>query len=360
MMQREEILDELCDQTQEIGEFAGLTFELFEEYWALADARLSAFASDKMWAVIFEIVGYDNGAGEYVARIYLLGNCVKPREEFYLPHRSQILFTVQNEWNSAVEAGGFWGVNREQFSLLYRGQRHDFSLTPQDLQEAAIELSQRELASGALSPPQLLRFVCEKWGHPFFLNEDALRGLLNEFSTAFEWKRDAETQRDFYGAVGEFDELPVLSTVLEMVLQTRDWIHPKIGQADYDAGEWEIAPREAFVTLAQTLATRDLSVWNAQDATKFNSHWSNWADIDANNERAENQRIADARAAFRAYIEQIPRQERAQFLEEMQSSIEHAPPISSRPSVWTITRKGASVQIFRELSEDVAALRAEL
>ncbi len=58
-MNSAEILAELVEQTQEIGEFFGLTFEVGEEYWAIADARLSAFSSEKMWAVAIEVIGYD-------------------------------------------------------------------------------------------------------------------------------------------------------------------------------------------------------------------------------------------------------------------------------------------------------------
>ncbi len=102
-MQSETITEELVAQTQEIGEFFGLTFEQMENYWAIADGRLSAFANEQMWAVVFEIIGYDPGGDEYASHIYLLGNCVNPRETIYLPNVSRSLFVVPHNWNKEIE-----------------------------------------------------------------------------------------------------------------------------------------------------------------------------------------------------------------------------------------------------------------
>ena len=47
-----------------------------------------------------------------------------------------------------------------------------------------------------------------------------------------------------------------------------------MGDAQVNGGEQEISPREAFKTPAQTLAAGDVAAWRAQDAARFNSHWS--------------------------------------------------------------------------------------
>ena len=352
-----QILQELAAQTAEIGEFFGLTFEQGEDYWAIADGRISAFASEQMWAVVFEIVGYDPGADEYASHVYLLGNCVQARDSIYLPNVNRILLTTPNAWNKEIEAGQVRGIARERFSVLYRGRRHDFSPTLQGLQGAGIELSRAEIASGELTPPQMLRYVCEKWEHPFFLGEDALRALLDAHAIPFEPKHDA-TRSWYENALGQFNEPPILSLILELVLQTRDWIHPKVGDAHFDEGEWEVSPQQAFATLAQTLATRDAKVWHAQDATKFNSHWRNWAEIEADKDREHAAQLATAKAAFRAFVEAIAKSERAQFLEELRPSIEGAPSLFNWVEQVSIRRDGKTVQIFRELLDELDSLRA--
>ena len=359
------ILEELAEQTREIGEFFGLTFEVGEEYWAIADARLSAFSSEQMWAVIFEIIGYDPGGDEYASYTYLLGNCVKPRETIYLPNVSRSLFAVPHDWNKEIEKDQIWGIAREHFSVLYRGNRHDFSPTLQDLRNAGIELSAREFASGELSPQQMLRFVCQKWEHPFFLSEDALRELLDAQAIPFEWKHDKETGRSWYeNEVGEFDEPPTLSLVLELILQTRDWTHPKVGDAHFDEGEWEISPHQAFATLAQTIATRDVAAWRAQDAAVFNSHWRNWAEIEAQQERIGAAAIEKAKAAFRSYIlESVPREARLEFLRQIRSTLETAPYFSNNTQIMTVKYKENpqdGVRVFRELVGEIDVLLAIL
>ena len=358
-MQSAEILDELAAQTDGIREFFGATFELLEDYWALADARLSAFSSEQMWAVAIEVVGYDAKSDEFALHVCLFGNCLN-LESASFDFRRTIL-VVPDSWNKELEKDQVWGLARDQFSLLYRGQRHDFAPTIEDLQKAGIELSAREIESGELTPPQMLRYVCEQWNHPFWMSEDALRDLLDRFSLPFEWKYDKKTERSwFQNELGEFSEPPLLSVALELVLQTRDWTHPRAGLADGAAGEWEISPHQAFKTLAQTLSTRDVAAWNAQDAAVFNSHWRNWAEIEANTERQNERLLSDAKIAFRALVEQVPLTQRRKYLEHLRPTIEKAPSLSNWSFQQHIDRDGVIAQIFSELLPDVDAMLADL
>ena len=362
MMQSEAILEELADQTQEVGEFSGATFELLEDYWAIADARLSAFASGQMWAVAIEVVGYDPGAAQYATRVFLLGNCVKESDS-YMPHASRTLFTTPHAWNKEITDNQVWGFARDQFALRWRGQRYDFALSLEELQNAGIELSRREIEGGALTPPQILRYVCEKLEHPFFFSEDALRDLLDANAIPFDLGACAESNW-IEDELDGFANPPFLSIALELVLQTRDWIHPRVGLADIDEGEWEISPREAFKTLAQTIATRDVAAWNAQDSAQFNSHWRHWAEIEAENERIEASAIEAAKAVFRFYImETMPAEVRVEFLRQLRPTLEDAPYFSNGMEIMTIKRGGdfdKGVRIFRELAGEFDVILAIL
>ncbi len=286
-MTSEEILEELSAQSDCIREFQGATFEGLEDYWAIADARLSAFSSDKIWAVVIEVIGFDPKSDQYSARIYLFGNCLQEdstgAEFFGAP-----IITTPNAWNKETNENEVWGISRENFAFRFQGKRFDFAPTVDELKTAGIELSNREIESGRLTQQQMLRYICEKLDHPFFMSEDSLRDLLYQNGTSYEWKYDRETQRSWYeNKLGEFEEPPILSIYLELILQTRDWIHPKSGSAIVEGEEWDVSPREAFETLSQVLATRDLTVWEQQDKSKFNSRWQNWAEIEVNIERGQ-------------------------------------------------------------------------
>lgn len=359
-MTKDEILDELAAQIGGIREFCGATFEMLEEYWAMADARLSAFASEKMWAVAIEVVGYQDGAEEYELRVWLFGNCLNAQSGDFDFQR--LLFTVPHAWNKEIEPNQVWGIARDGFALCWRGQRHDFAPSLEELQRAGVELSRQEVESDELSSQQMLRFVCEKMDHPFFLSEDALRDLLDARALPFEWKYDEKTQRSWIeNELGKFDDdqPPIPSVALKLVLQTREWTHPKQGLADRSAGEWEISPHQAFEALAHTLATRDLEVWQAQDAAKFNSHWRNWVETEADKERAQAEFMAAAKAAFRAWVMEIPLGERAEFLEQTRPTIERAPSFLNWGSSMSMTRDGKCVQVFHELLDEIDAMRAE-
>ena len=89
-MTSDEILDCLEGQMAELEEFQGATFEVLEDYFALADARLSVFASERLWVLAIEAVRYDARSDEYNLDIWLYGNCLRPRGLFTGCHTSGV------------------------------------------------------------------------------------------------------------------------------------------------------------------------------------------------------------------------------------------------------------------------------
>jgi len=358
-MTSEEILEEISAQTDCIREFQGATFEGLEDYWAIADARLSAFSSDKMWAVVIEVIGFDRG-GDYTSRIYLYGNCLTEEStgaEFF----GAPIITVPNTWNKEIEENQLWGISRDDFAFRFRGKRIDFSLTLEDLKEAGIELSPREIETGELSPQQMLRYVCEKMEHPFFLSEDSLRDLLYQNATSFGARYDHESQRDYYeNKCGQFDEPPILSIYLELILQTRDWVHPKTGNEFTEEDIWEVSPREAFETLSQVLATRDLTIWEQQDKSKFNSHWRNWAEIEVNIERGQVEAIDAGKREFRAFIESLPLNGREELLLTLRENIKELPVPPQGITNIFLEYEGKEIYFSKEVLDEIDVLLSEL
>jgi hypothetical protein len=312
-MTPEQILEELEAQMAELSEFSGATFEMLEDYAALADTRLSVFRSERLWALAIEAVRYDAGADQYNLDIWLYGNCLKPREEFF--DLSRALFVAPHAWNREIETG-VWGFARDGFAIRWRGQRYNFAPSLEELEAAGIKLSRREITSGLLSPQQALRYVCHALDHPFFASEDTLRDLLDRRRFDSEWKSEGEGENIRVWVktpLGDFDEYPVLGCDLELFLQTRDWRHPKQGTSPED----EISVRDAFEPLAQALASGDLAAWPAQDPARFNSHWSFWAGTEWQTEQLFDQErvalIAEGER-FQELLRLLPEKEREETI----------------------------------------------
>lgn len=312
MLTSDEILAVLEEQMAELADFSGATFELLEDYRAIGDARLTVFRSDDLWALTIEVVAYDR-AEEFNLEVYLYGNCIKPRES--LSNLTRPIFVIPSVWNQ-VEGN----YKRDKFSLRWRGKRYDFAPTLEDLQSAGVQLSKREQESGELTPQQVLRYVCHALEHPFFASEDCLRDLLdqNRFDVEMKYAREEENYRSWAETpLGELEEYPVLSCDLELLLQTRDWRHPRFGGI-----EDNISIRDAFEDLAKALAAKDLAQWHAQDFSKFNSHWRFWAETEFAQEQVTHENLDALKLEaerFQAYLEKLPSDHREKFIRDLKT-----------------------------------------
>ena len=187
-------------------------------------------------------------------------------------------------WNREIEP-----LAREGLAVRWRGRRLDFAPSIDALAAAGVKLSRREQQSGVLTQVQALRFLCHHLDHPFFASEDALRALLDAQRFDVEWRSNVEGEelREYCEtALGSLEEWPLLSCDLTLVLQTRDWCHPRFGGVP----EETVTVREAFTPLAEALATGDWAIWENQNPARFNSHWSHWAETEWAAEQAPSRR----------------------------------------------------------------------
>ncbi|HEX8832828.1 MAG TPA: hypothetical protein VF719_01445, partial [Abditibacteriaceae bacterium] len=252
--------------------FEGACFEVLEDYWALGDARLSAFASHRLWAIAVEAVRYSPGMDLFCLDVWLYGNCLRPRESF--TDLTRQIFVVPN--STSLQEVPF---SRDGFSIRWRGTLHHFTPMDDELQAAGILLSKNEQLQGVLSPSQALRYICHKLDHPFFASEDTLRDLIDKNCFETQWKSEGEGEKlraYIETPIGRLDEFASLGCDLRLLLQTGDWCHPCVGIMPED----KISVREALGPLAKTIATGDLSHWQSQDPTRFNSHWSYWTETE--------------------------------------------------------------------------------
>ena len=280
-MQSADILEELVASSNETREFCGADFEQLEEYWALADARLSAFFERE------NVGGRDRNRGlrrqsrrVRVARLFVW-QLPEPGKR-PLRFQAHDFDDAQQLEQRNRERSGLGPRARPIFAALSRQTprfRAEFGRTERRGHRTFPPRNRKRSAVGAADATFM---SARKWIIRSSWAKTRLRDLLDSFALSSEWKYD--NNRVWYeNELGEFDDPPILSLTLELILQTRDWTHPREGLADRDAGEWEISPRAAFATLAQTIATRDVAAWNAQNPANFNSHWRHWAEIEAEN-----------------------------------------------------------------------------
>lgn len=209
----------------------------------LADARLSVFRSEQHWVLVIETVVWFEPAGLlFVRDIYAYGNCLKTQgivdwhTLFDAPELPLFKLPDKEEYDYVADP---W-----HFSIVWQGQLFTFEPTPEDYAAAGITFEDNRFEAGKLEPPQLLRFLCRHWNHPFFASEAELRALIDEISLPTK---------------------PPLSHSLQLLLQTRHWQHP-------DLGEEELPSQvESFQVLARVIETGDLSEWWQLDPTKFNT-----------------------------------------------------------------------------------------
>lgn len=220
----------------------------------LADTRLTVFRSPDDWAIFVEIPHYCTGNEDFLNWVGGAGTCLiegdcTRGEEFY----DKSLFEEVTDaplWKLAVKPDDHWKTwigDRARFSIMFKGERHDFMPNDADYAAAGIGFRDKRTGPGSIEPGCLLRFLCHHLGHPFFASEDDLRSLLHN------------------------------SPDLEVFIQTRHWQHP-VYLADGDDEFFEehyICNIPCFQILSRAIASGDLTEWNNQNPAMFNTHWGN-------------------------------------------------------------------------------------
>lgn len=219
----------------------------------LADTRLTVFRSPKKWAAFVEIPHYCEGSVEFLNWIGGAGNCLidgycTRAEEFSMePLFGEVEDAPLWKYSEDGEYREEWLGDRAGFSVLVKGERHDFSPRNRDYAAAGIAFDEERTGPDSIEPGCLLRFLCHHLNHPFFTSETELRSLLHD------------------------------SPELEIFIQTRHWHHPEFlmdsWREDEEITEHHIRNIPCFQILSRAIASGDLTEWNNQDTTPFNTHW---------------------------------------------------------------------------------------
>jgi hypothetical protein len=213
-------------------------------------------------------------------------------------------------------------IPRHDFSILRNGRRERFTPSEVDYAAWGMTWSKRETELDAMPAADMLRFLCDEIGDSFFASEDALRDLIEKKRADAEWE---ENSREWWHPLESELGLPYeLSHRLDLFLQTRSWTHPRWDWATWQDSETARAQLQVFDVLARAIASGDLTEWNQQDASVFNTHWKHWAwrNVDAERiaEKAADElevaacHLSDAeRAAFVAEVRQAAQEPFEQY-----------------------------------------------
>ena len=204
-------------------------------YVYLADTRMSVYASQKNWAIIIEVLGYNPRAlktSGFDNCLYCFGNFLTCKNGM---ENSNFLFPISD----GVSAPLFTDNEPEVINPLAKNVKIRENLIPitNDLDEYAKNGIVLE------SPPSIHAFEFLR------LLTTAHRGLL--------LATKAELREKLLG------DIPLM-------LQVNEWYHP-----DIVSGE-KPSENETFMMIAKMIDKLDVSIYHPSKLP--NTHWSNWKD----------------------------------------------------------------------------------
>jgi hypothetical protein len=226
----------------------------------LADTRLTVFRSEQDWAIFVEIPHYCEGSEDFHNWVGSAGTGLIEDDGTWSDEVNgrPLLEAAQIEeaqdaplWKYGVgnEPWKTWVADRSGFSIIFKGERRDFTPTEADYAAAGITFSDQQTGPGSIEPGYLLRFLCHHLNHPFFVSEEELRASLHS------------------------------SPDLKLFIQTLHWQHPVFlmdsWREDPFFEEHHIVRLPGFQILSRAIASGDLTEWNSQDPAAFTTYWKN-------------------------------------------------------------------------------------
>lgn len=199
---------------------------------ALANARLTAFRSERHWCLFFELVGFAVLELEFVDWIYAYGSCIYP-EGF---RGERIVLSQVPEYPLQVPCTNECIADRSRFDVVIGQERLTFTPGDREYVEAGISMAQ-ENGPGSITEAEILRFLVHKFPNRFFASDMELLSFA-----------------------------PACSGVTKFI-QVNEWKHP-----DISGGEVPSQNR-AMQTLIMALRVGDSTVF---DAGSPNTHWRRW------------------------------------------------------------------------------------
>lgn len=212
---------------------ADWTFPILDNgYVYLVDVRLSAYRTERYWALIIEVLGCDYRAGGVFNTPYCYGNCF-----VQTPGRAakgEIAILDASFYESALEDEDFWDIQSETGTIKVRNSLVTYDVSPEALQQRGIGKSQID--------------------GPKITIVELMRTLVPEHHTLLLATEEELNQ--------------VLEVEVPLILRLDEWHHPDLVEGERPS------QNEAFQMIANILVSGDPTLY--KPTLPPNTHWKNW------------------------------------------------------------------------------------
>ncbi len=209
------------------------TFPMLDNgYVYLADVRLSAYRTERYWALIIEVLGSNYRAGGVFNDLYCFGNCFTQNPGLASEGILAVMDDVSNYPIFAEE--DHWDVCKEKGVLRVRDKLIPYDVSIEKLLERGIGE--------------------DKWDSDGVTITELVRSLVPEHRTSLLATEEDLRQRLPFG--------------LPLVLRLDEWHHPDLVEGELPSGN------QAFQMIADALVSGDPSYYKPTQSP--NTHWSNW------------------------------------------------------------------------------------
>lgn len=212
---------------------ADWTFPILDNgYVYLVDVRLSAYRTERYWALIIEVLGCDYRAGGVFNTLYCYGNCFTQTPGRAV--KGDIAILDASFYESALEDEDFWDVQSETGTINVRNTLVTYDVSPEALQRRGMDESQMD--SSEVTIVELMRTLVPEH-HTLLL---ATEEELNQ----------------------------VLEVKVPLILRLDEWHHPDVVEGE------QPSQNETFQMIADVLVSGNMTLY--QPALPPNTHWKNW------------------------------------------------------------------------------------
>jgi hypothetical protein len=222
---RDEVLEKL-DAAAELNMFPGQP----NEYFALADMRMTAFRSDEEWLLVFEVVGWAKREFAFENQLTAFGNRLDQ------PKFTAVEVVTKPGSDNPWADDGAFELDTSDLQFAVRGKSQSLKPTAADWRAAGVE------DESMPQPARVIRLLADQFSRELFLSNDELLEAAGRSGSD-----------------------------LTPFLQEQHWRQPDIYE---DERPSDVV---CFQSLATALAEGDPSCYECSKS-EWNTHWSNWED----------------------------------------------------------------------------------
>lgn len=231
--------------------------DLEHPYFFTAGSRLTLYADEKRWAIVFEKSGYANRGGRGDIELFYFGNCLENLQSQGDPigvtSNMQVFPLIDNDEMERIQDGNFELVGKNIKQVKVRDTmlniEHDKSVyTKKDITDSIYDQDNPE---NLVDIPSLIRYLDEQHPELFRATDKELRTCLpNDLPLIMRidsWHHEAyDVFRDYTGP--------------------SQYTHKIMGKKPSDY--------ETYKMIADILVSKDTTKWNP--TLKPNNNWRNW------------------------------------------------------------------------------------